>query len=347
MSDNLTGARVLLVGGVPPPFGGVSVHVQTLRDEWRARGARIHVINLGSREPVHDGVIPAPGPAQLAAALAAHAAAGYFLHVHIPGHTLKGWLIALGSGLARRPFGPLPLLTLHSGLVPTYLAASPSARRLSLAAMAAYGRVIAVNPIIARALTRIGFPAARLVVAPAFTGAAKPGAAPEAFREARSAFGTLLACAIAPGPVYGLRTLLPALKLLAQKRPSLGLVLFGSADSGQVARAALAQGVADRVRVLGPLEHAGALAAIAASDLFVRPTLTDGDALSVREALALGRPVVASAVGFRPPGTRLFCPGDPVDLAAQIEAALAEPAPAPRSGDGLEAVLRVTTELLG
>jgi len=44
--------------------------------------------------------------------------------------------------------------------------------------------------------------------------------------------------------------------------------------------------------------------------VFVRPTLADGDAVSVREALALGRVVVASAVGERPAAARLFPAGD-------------------------------------
>jgi len=41
-------------------------------------------------------------------------------------------------------------------------------------------------------------------------------------------------------------------------------------------------------------------------DLFVRPTSTDGDALSVREALYFGVPTVASDAAPRPEGVRLF-----------------------------------------
>ena len=41
-------------------------------------------------------------------------------------------------------------------------------------------------------------------------------------------------------------------------------------------------------------------------DIFIRPTNTDGDALSVREALLLKKPVIASDVSIRPTGTILF-----------------------------------------
>ena len=41
-------------------------------------------------------------------------------------------------------------------------------------------------------------------------------------------------------------------------------------------------------------------------DLFIRPTNTDGDALSIREALTLQKPAIASDVCKRPKGTILF-----------------------------------------
>jgi glycosyl transferase family 4/glycosyl transferase family 1 len=42
------------------------------------------------------------------------------------------------------------------------------------------------------------------------------------------------------------------------------------------------------------------------SDVFVRPTNTDGDALSIREAISLGIPAVASDAVERPKGTHVF-----------------------------------------
>jgi glycosyltransferase involved in cell wall biosynthesis len=56
--------------------------------------------------------------------------------------------------------------------------------------------------------------------------------------------------------------------------------------------------------------------------VFVRPTLKDGDSISVREALVLGVPVVASRVGSRPPGTILFHPGNVEDMLSKVELAL-------------------------
>jgi len=54
------------------------------------------------------------------------------------------------------------------------------------------------------------------------------------------------------------------------------------------------------------------------SDIILRPTNTDGDALTVREALYLGKPVIASDVIPRPEGTILFSCRDVTDLADKI-----------------------------
>ena len=83
------------------------------------------------------------------------------------------------------------------------------------------------------------------------------------------------------------------------------------------------------IHFLGNVSHEKCLSVMSQCDLFVRPTFADGDANSVREALSLGIPVVASDVGNRPPGTVLFRTGDVDDLAAKIEETWSRPRPRP------------------
>jgi glycosyltransferase involved in cell wall biosynthesis len=78
------------------------------------------------------------------------------------------------------------------------------------------------------------------------------------------------------------------------------------------------------VLLAGDVDHDTCLALMSASDVFIRPTLEDGDSISVREALELKVPVVASRVGTRPPGAILFHPGDVEDLLSKLECALAQ-----------------------
>jgi hypothetical protein len=55
------------------------------------------------------------------------------------------------------------------------------------------------------------------------------------------------------------------------------------------------------------------------SDLFVRPTNTDGDAISVRESIFYKIPSVVSDVVPRPQGTTLFHNRDANDFALKVK----------------------------
>lgn len=58
---------------------------------------------------------------------------------------------------------------------------------------------------------------------------------------------------------------------------------------------------------------------IESTDIVLRPTNTDGDALTVREALFLGKKVLASDIVERPAGTVLFKTRDINDLESKLE----------------------------
>jgi glycosyltransferase involved in cell wall biosynthesis len=83
----------------------------------------------------------------------------------------------------------------------------------------------------------------------------------------------------------------------------------------------------------------------------LRTTYYDGDAISVREALHLGTPVIASDNGMRPEGVRLIPPRSLAALDRAIDDALAAPpngqrqqaAPDERN---VEAVLSLYQELV-
>src|SRR5262249_44065532 len=103
----------------------------------------------------------------------------------------------------------------------------------------------------------------------------------------------------------------------------LGCFVMGSGED----RAAAEELVRNRrldenVFLAGDLDHQLCLTAISYSTAFVRPTLRDGDSISVREAMSLGVPVVASNVGTRPDGTLLFPAGNLDGLIDQVERAL-------------------------
>jgi hypothetical protein len=76
--------------------------------------------------------------------------------------------------------------------------------------------------------------------------------------------------------------------------------------------------------------HAEFLALLASVCVFLRCREWDGDSASLREALALGTPVIANDTGSRPAGVRTFVHGDRAGLWAALAAVLRDPLAARR-----------------
>jgi glycosyltransferase involved in cell wall biosynthesis len=134
----------------------------------------------------------------------------------------------------------------------------------------------------------------------------------------------LLSAALFFRPEYGFDLLIEGLAQLRRRHPALGCLVMGSGEQyAQAVNRVREAGLENEVLLLGDVDHDRCLALISRSHVFVRPTLEDGDSISVREALALGVPVVASRVGSRPAGAILFHPGDVKDMLSKVELALA------------------------
>jgi len=89
--------RILLVGDYPPPYGGLSVQVASLRHRLAARGdTEVQVLDIGSRRrQTRPGCLPARGPVGLAVTILGYARRGFTPHVHTNGHNAKSWLVTL------------------------------------------------------------------------------------------------------------------------------------------------------------------------------------------------------------------------------------------------------------
>lgn len=133
-------------------------------------------------------------------------------------------------------------------------------------------------------------------------------------------------------PKKGLTVLLHALAELDGRpdAPDWHLLLVGDGPAREpLARLAARLGLARRVVFAG--ERRDVPSVLAAMDLFVCPSLYEGFGIAIVEAMAAGRPVVASAVGGVPEivvngETGLLVPGgDPGALADAIGALLAQP----------------------
>jgi glycosyltransferase involved in cell wall biosynthesis len=154
------------------------------------------------------------------------------------------------------------------------------------------------------------------VAEPFFAGTAREPAAPP---YDIAAFGVAK-------PYKNVPCLVRAFALIAAARPDVRLLLVGG-DGG--ARDLIERhGLADRVRITGPLADTELRAAIRAAAVFVVPSLVEGFGLPALEAMALGTPVVVSDT----PALRevaadaalAFDPHQPASLAAVLTRVLDE-----------------------
>lgn len=121
-------------------------------------------------------------------------------------------------------------------------------------------------------------------------------------------------------PVKGLDTFLKAGRLVREQRSDVTLVLAGAGPLEAALRAqARAEGLDDAVVFLGHRSDAADILEL--MDVFVLPSLSEGLPMTLLEALALSRPVVASRVGGIPEVIEdgltglLVEPGKPAELA--------------------------------
>lgn len=139
-----------------------------------------------------------------------------------------------------------------------------------------------------------------------------------------------LLCAGRLVPVKGQTYLLQAWPSVLKREPRALLLLAGDGSDETPLRArAAALGLAGSVRFLGFRQDIASL--LACAELLVLPSLNEGFGMVLLEAMAMGRPAVASAVGGVPEVVLdgrtglLVPPADPEALAAAILRVLGDP----------------------
>lgn len=147
-------------------------------------------------------------------------------------------------------------------------------------------------------------------------------------------------------PHKGHETLTRAVAIAARKRPDIVVLSIGGekteGDLERVRERAAALGVGEHLRFLGRRPDAQLF--VAAANVVVNPSDVEGLPLSILEALAMERPVVATSVGGVPSVIRhaetglLVPPGDPESLAAALLEALDSPDAADWGRAGAELV---------
>lgn len=322
--------HVVQLGPYPPPHGGVQSNIVAIRTHLRSRGARATVINLTRfrRTDADDVFYPSSALELVRLLYRLHADV---IHLHIGGNLTRR-LLALGL-LCCSLRSAMTVLTFHSGGFP----GSPGGRRLSRYGFAAFvlrrfDGLIAVNQEIVNFFCRLGCAPERIhcirpdAVPSVDAGSISHDPAPPQVRAFLARHDPALITVGLLEPEYDLPLQIALIGRLAQRHPGVGLAIIGAGSLEADLRAVLAACPwGDRIALCCDVPHAGTLRAIAESRMLLRTTHYDGDSVSVREALHLGTPVVASDNGMRPLGVRVVPPRDLDALETAVEALLVHP----------------------
>ena len=131
-------------------------------------------------------------------------------------------------------------------------------------------------------------------------------------------------------PVKGLDHLIAAAAIVAPRAPEAHFVIAGDGpERAPLEEQARRLGLGDRVTFLGQRDDVPAV--LASLDIFVQPSLSEGLSNALLEAMALGRPIVATDIGPNAEAVRhlesalLVPPADPQALAEAILRLLGDP----------------------
>ena len=328
--DHKRPLRVAQIGPWPSPWGGISVYVQRLARTLAADGVEVVVLDTQEHQLTDASgveVVPLPnGKDQSLRAARIIAARGCDVaHLHLIGFP---WKAVVPFVVACEAVGVPLVVSVHSFRVEGVPQPSASQRLLLRAAAKRLPMAFASGEHVAERLLAHGAPKVEAVApfVPPIPAEPRDARLPAALREFCARHQLVVAAgaaALTQTPtgedLYGFDTFVATASRVATARPDVGFVfqLPRRGDQGLFdAAMARAGALGDRLLIhQEPLEEGSDLWAVA--DVFIRPTRSDGDSVSVREALSLGTPCLTTDVVHRPEGVYLYPTGD-ADAAATL-----------------------------
>jgi len=313
--------HVLQLGPYPPPVGGVSRNMLAIRDEVMRQAHSCSIVATTKSTEIIDepNVYHPASPLDLIKQI--RALKFDVLHLHVGGE-ISGrviWLAFICSIIGNGKC----VLTVHSGAYPQTekaKAAHPNSIRGMI--FRRFSRLIGVNDAIAGVFRSYGVPDDRIrVILPYSLEEPDPSTTiPAELKGFCDKHSPVLLAVGGLEKDYDPLFQIATMNEILADFPNAGLMIVGDGSMRKEIREAIdASGYADRICLAGNVEHAVTLHLINDSDALLRTTLFDGDAISVREALHLGTPVVATDNGMRPEGVELIESGDRNGLAAAVK----------------------------
>jgi glycosyltransferase involved in cell wall biosynthesis len=214
-------------------------------------------------------------------------------------HSHFGRVSYLAVLLGKLAGAPMVILTRHSTAWPRI---SLKNRAIHTLLSPFIWRVVVVSKPVSEELPSLGVPERKgaLIVPGVDTARYRPR--PEVRDQIRGELAiptnSVVIVAVAHMHVYkGLQYLVPAIPFVRERHPDVTFVIVGDGLlRPELQEQAVGLGVADSVRFVGHRQDVPEL--LAAADIFVCPSLSEGSCGSTLEAMAVGKPVVSTPVGL-------------------------------------------------
>lgn len=318
--------RIALIGPYPPPYGGIAIHIQRLKEQLEKRGYECVVYELGRQEPSDENIIRVKNSKKWLLK--------YFffgreniIHFHNP-----DWRIRVIMGLMGL-LGKKTVISIHNERLNDSLKGGNWFRKqLIKFGLKHTSFIIADNENIRNTILSLRINQQKVACVSAFIPFAVRGEDYQKVPQyvwnfinqhrpviSANAFKITFYNSV---DLYGLDMIVEVTARLKNKYPEIGVVFCLPDIGNQKYFDKLNQEIKERnlsdhiLFITEPLDEVYPI--WRESDIFVRPTTTDGDALSIKEAMYLKIPVVASDVVPRPEGVVLFKNRDTEDFVKKI-----------------------------
>jgi glycosyltransferase involved in cell wall biosynthesis len=322
--------RIAILGKIPPPFGGVTVHLNRLIYKLADMQVPYTFFDAGGRRVIERNIVPAKrslfGLIKFLFTVKEHI-------VQFNTNRVLAIMMALLILPLRRKG---VVINLHSEApMRWYYKTNPLCRFIFRYFIRRSCHLMCASPPIGRWFSQMGVSDNNITVAPAFIIPPKAETSEnnlsdeikDFFRNHTPVIGThgWFGNFINGIHVYSFDMIIELIQLVRREHPRAGFYTFISGDYDHAHR----KEIFETRRKLG-LEKdwlilegiSSAVALYVKSDIFVRPTITDGDSVSIKECLSVGTPVIASDAVQRAPGCVLFKNRDMKSLHQTVEKVL-------------------------
>ncbi len=317
-----------IIGCWPPPYGGIGVHLQGLVAYLENEGVDFILYNTASTSQKLPNVV----------SVSRHRIFWYlwfcFFHRHKIVHLLAvNWFVRIMFGIISLLKPGKYILSIHNESISRLLRSGWLRGRLTRWLLRRMDIVIACNSDIEQeCVLDVGLSPEKVYMIPGFIPVSRKNRSeiPGYVQSFVKAHKPLL-CAVGwigrtsnGKDLYGIDMLIELVSMLKRDYPEIGLIL--SINNGQeeknqeTIKTYRRQGGNNMLLITEDLEDIIPL--LQYSDLFLRPTNSDGDAVSIREALWIGVPVVASDATPRPEPCVLFRSRDMQDFEKKVRYSL-------------------------